>query len=184
MEEVTEQLNNDNTDDNIKYISGEFLLNILQTEYSYENERVRSLESRTGVFIAFLGALLVFLMDKLKLPSINVDNEYRLIEAFPRVLMILLTIFSLISIIIAIIYFVKVISIQTYKRLSFTGFNETNAKHKKEEVAVSIMIQYQDVITHNNDINNKKVKYYRTGIYYILAGLIFSVASFVISLFI
>ncbi|MGG1879870.1 hypothetical protein ABDI30_20155, partial [Paenibacillus cisolokensis] len=80
------------------YPSAVYLLSVLQSEYNYEADRLSRLDTRSGVFIALLGALLVFLLDKLNIKQILSIQQISLLEAIPHVLMIIFSIVSLASI--------------------------------------------------------------------------------------
>lgn len=84
----------------------------------------------------------------------------------------------------AVIYFVRVISIQTYKRLAIKGFVENNTHDKVETIAKELMIDYQRVVKHNNEVNNKKVEIYKKGLYAIMAAIIMTAIVYSINMFI
>lgn len=174
---------NQNSKDNTGFPSGEKLLSVLQKEYEYEADRFRSLESRTGIFMAFVGAILVFFASTIRIQYFNMEVE-TVLQALPYVLLILFSILTLLSLFISLAYFIKVISIQTYKRLSLDGFTESNTAYDVGIVSTSLMIEYKKIIEHNNEANNRKVKYYKTGVYYILVSLVFIAISYILSLFI
>lgn len=109
------------------------------------------MEARTGTFLAFAGALLVFLSSSLKLPDLKKTEIDSIGQAFPIVLVIILTFLTLVILVLAVIYFVRVISIQTYKRLAIKGFVENNTHDKVETIAKELMIDYQRVVKHNNE---------------------------------
>ena len=132
-----------------EYQSGELMLSVIQKEYVYESDRAKSLESRTGIFLAFSGVLLAFFSSNLKLPNLNTIEITNALESLPFILIWQLAILNFMALFGAIIHFIFVVSVQTYKRLSFNGFNQKNATCMKEQVAVSIMKEYQLIVTHN-----------------------------------
>lgn len=179
--EEKEDLNKNNKDIT-NFPSGKILLSVLQKEYEYENDRFRSLESRTGIFMTFVGAILVFFASTIKIPSLNVKVG-SVLQAVPYVLIIIFSILTILSLFISLGYFIKVVSIQTYKRLSLDGFKELNATYDEEPVATSLMVEYKKIIEYNNEANNKKVKYYKIGVYFILISLVLTAVSYILSLF-
>ncbi|MBU6082032.1 hypothetical protein [Allobacillus halotolerans] len=142
------------------------------------------MEARTGTFLAFAGALLVFLSSSLKLPDLKKTEIDSIGQAFPIVLVIILTFLTLVILVLAVIYFVRVISIQTYKRLAIKGFVENNTHDKVETIAKELMIDYQRVVKHNNEVNNKKVEIYKKGLYAIMAAIIMTAIVYSINMFI
>ncbi len=174
---------NQRSKDNTRFPSGEILLSVLQKEYEYEADRFRSLESRTGIFMAFVGAVLVFFANTIRIQHFNMKVE-TVLQALPYVLLILFSILTLLSLFISLLYFIKVISIQTYKRLSLDGFTESNATYDAEIVSTALMTEYKKIVEHNNEANNKKVKCYKIGVYYILVSLVFMAISYILSLFV
>lgn len=164
--------------------SGEIMLSMVLKEYEYEGYRYKGLQSRTGMLMAFVGALLVFLPNYFKilnLSKVKVNNAF---EAMPYVILVILFISGFISLIASIIYFVRVISTEEYRRLSFDGFNEKNAMYEKDKLAVSLMIKYKSIVEYNHKKINKKVELYKKGIYMIIISIILITSSFIISLFI
>lgn len=185
LEESSVKKNNQGIDTAEKiYPSAELMLAVIQKEYEHESDRVRSLEARTGIFLAFAGALLVFLSSSLKLPEFRSIEVNSIPEAFPIVLVIIFTFLTLATLILAVIFFVRVISIQTYKRLAIKGFVESNTKEKVDKIAMEIMADYQKVVKHNNEVNNQKVEIYRKGIYLIMAAVIMTAIVYSINMFI
>ncbi|KLU55473.1 hypothetical protein EL84_25870 [Paenibacillus sp. VT-400] len=171
------------TDNKKRYESGPFLLTVIQAEYEYELERGRSIESRTGIFIAFLGALLVFMLEKLKLPKFT-GKTYTLIEATPFVLSFLFFVGALLTILISVYMFIKVLSVKTHKRLKLSGFTAARANENENALATAIMVDYQQVVTRNNEVNTEKVLIFKKGTQYAFAALILAAIGYIINLFI
>lgn len=165
------------------YHSSELLLEVIQREFEYEADRVKSLETRTGIFLAFSGALLVFITSSLKIPNLKTVEVNSLYQAFLPIIVIVLTILAMLLLIISSIIFVKVISLQTYKRLAFNGFTKNNAKELKSIIAVELMMDYQKIVTHNNEVNNKKINMYKYGILTINAAIIMTAIIFCLNIF-
>ncbi|KJS20288.1 MAG: hypothetical protein VR72_15100 [Clostridiaceae bacterium BRH_c20a] len=171
-----------NKNDTTKFPSGKILLSVLEKEYEYEADRFRSLETRTGIFMTFVGAILVFFASTIKIPNLNVQVD-SVLQALPYVLIIIFSILTILSLFISLTFFIKVVSIQTYKRLSLEGFTENNATYEEGLVSTSLMIEYKSIIKHNNEANNKKIRFYKTGVYFILISLVLTAVSYILSLF-
>lgn len=164
--------------------SSKILLSVIQKEYDYEANRAKNLEARTGMFLAFTGVLLVFIASNIKLSTIYMIKITNVLQALPYAIIVFTTLSDLLCLIIAVIFFVMVISLKPYKRLSMGSFSEESLCKirilTEEQVAVSLVALYRDVIQYNTEINNKKAGYFTTGIKYLLAGLIVTVFTYIL----
>lgn len=178
----TNRINNNSGTNTPEYVSAQLMLGVIQSEYNYETDRSKSLESRTGVFIAFNGALMAFMPTIVRIPSIKTIKVNNVIDAIPYTLFILVIILTFASLMASIVYFIRVIFVKEYKRLSISGFNETNALYTNDKVAMSIIKEYGQVISFNKTVNNGKVELFKKGIYCILVALLFMITAYIFSL--
>lgn len=166
------------------YPSANLLLSVIQKENEYEAERSRGLENRTGIFLAFAGALLIFLSSNFDISEFKMVEVDSLNDAYPLVLIIILFIVTWIALITSIIYFIRVISTQENFRLETKEFTKENAKDQKTTIAAELMIDYGEIIRHNNKNNDKKVVLYKKGIYLIMIAVIMTSFMYGFNIFI
>lgn len=175
--------NKKDNEDKEKFPSAELMLSVLQKEYDNEAEREKSIESRTGIFMTFAGAILAFMPSTIKLPNVYKIQVKNLLEALPYCTLIILTVITFSTLVFSIICFIRVVSVKEYRRLTLDGFNESNAVYKKEYIALALMKEYQIVVKHNNSTNDKKIALFKRGIYCILIALVLLVIIYFISIF-
>jgi len=176
--------NNDIKAKELSYDSGEIMLNIILKEYEFELERNKGIQSRTGMLLGFVGAILVLIPTIIKVPDLKRFNVTNALEAFPVNALVLSTLLSFVFLILSIIYFVRVISVEEYKRIDFNSFTKKHAKEEYEKMATALMIKYKDIVSYNHKINTEKVKLYKKGTYMILIALFILSISVSLSLFI
>jgi hypothetical protein len=148
--------------ENLEYPAAKLMLSIAQKEYEYEVDRKKTLETRAGIFVAFTGVVLTFLSNNLKtsfFKSIGEDQFilYATIFAVFFVIPIILLLVALYS-------FVHVIITKPYTRIELKDFNDSHAKLKEDVTAVRYAKAYVKIVSLNSEKNNKKTKYFNTGV--------------------
>lgn len=157
------------------------LLSIIQKEYEYESDRAKSFENRTGFFLTFTGALLVFLLTNYKFPNIITKKLATFRDIMPYAIFIISISLTFLTLIASIFCFIKVISIKKYNRIKVNGLTEEFAKGEKERVEMGLILDYRDATLFNTEVNDKKAKWYKGGLYLILSSLVFTIVTYVIS---
>jgi hypothetical protein len=178
-----ENINNDSSNKevtNIEFPAVQALLLLVQREYEYESDRAKSFENRTGYFLTFSGALLVFLLTNFKVTNITNKNIAIVGDILPYVMFIIFIALTFLILLASIFCFIMVISIHEYNRIKLDDITEEYARNIKENVEMGLVLEYKDVIAFNVKTNNKKVRWYKAGIYLILSSLIFTVITFVL----
>lgn len=167
-----------------KYPSATLMLDIIMKEYEFESNRKNSIESRAGILLTLVGALLTII------PTFFSLSKYSKLEIktvkdiiFPGIA-ILLFLLTLVLLSFSIIYFVKSLSTKNYERLSYTGFNKDNASALESEVALCIMCEYAKSIKINIEANNDKVNKFNSAIFFLKYALILYASMFIITQFI
>lgn len=163
------------------------LFSVIQKEYDYEIDRGKNLETRTGIFLTFTGAALVFLISNVKLSSFLAVQIKNVLQALPYAFLLILLVLILISFIGSVIFFIKVLSIKTYKRIALDCFEgEKLGKNilVPEAIATIALIPiYKTCIDSYSEVNDKRVKWFKYGIRLILLALIFTSITFLLKLF-
>lgn len=166
-----------------KFPSGSLMLQIILKEYDNELNRNANLQSRTGIFFVLVGGLLAFLPSYFHitdLTKIKINNVY---QAIPYSLSIICISCSFIALITSVIFFVKVLATDQYKRLQFDEFTEQNAGYKVDIMSIALMNEYKSIIDYNHKKIDKKVKWYKLGTYSLVVAIVSITISFVISIF-
>lgn len=171
--------NLDEKDDNNAY---EILLSTVEKEYDKEIDRVKTLDTRTNIFVTLGGVLLVYLPGNIK-SLCNLNQPFTtIIGAIPELLKLLLLLSIFISLILSFIFFSLVISLKEYKRISDEIFDECNFKYSKRYCAETLILMYKKVLEENSKVNELKSKYYKRGFYLMMVALALNVIAYIIVL--
>jgi hypothetical protein len=167
--------------------SAKLLLSIIQKEYYDEFDRGKNLETRTGMFLAFAGAILVFVASNIKLHNLFTVKSINVLQALPYAFLIIFLLATLVCLIWSILCFIQVISTKTYTRLALDSFSENNLYNNavlpEERVTVALIPLYKSCIDNYTKNNDKKVDWYKKGINLILLALIFTCLTYILLLF-
>lgn len=182
----TESDNNKENDKLNKSVfnSGQIMLDMVLKEYEFESERNKGIQSRAGILLTFVGAVLVVFPIIINVPDLRKSYVNNAFEALPINLSIICVILSVVFLILAVIFLVRVISVNEYKRMDFSSFNKNNAKKNSDEMATALMIMYKEIVSFNHSVNSKKVNLYKKSTYMILFALITISFSILISIFV
>lgn len=153
--ESSEDLENEENDVNDKELVYEYYL-VAKNEYQQERSKKHSLENRAGVLFAFLGAIIAFVLDKVKLTDIfeickepiSCSSVVQAISAFLFFVSILATFFFL----------WKVIDIVEVKSLNLNNVTNAMLKEKTSTGYYRFFKIYNAMYEDLNEKNNKKAK--------------------------
>lgn len=175
------QLNSEENQQNseqhhIEYPSSETLLNTISREYDAEANRKRDIETRAGVLIALLGALIGFYATALDFSFFK--KAHSPIEMLCFAIIALLYIFPAIMQLIAFKHLINVLKTYEYQSLGLSGFNEddgslnNNARLPKDELQYALTDSYYNIVKKNSNANDTKAKLYKKGIEKIYISII------------
>lgn len=156
------------------------LLSTIQKEYEYESDRAKNIENRTDFFLAFIVFLVLFLLTNFKFSNVIIRKISFFEKSVSTSLLIISIAITFLTLIVCIFCFIKVISIEKYKRLNINDFTEEYAKGKRDAVEMRIILKYRTTLLYNTKINDKKYSYYKVGLYVILVSLLFTINTYVI----
>ena len=172
---------------NISFPSAKLLFSIIQKEHDYEFDRGKDLQTRTGMFLAFSGAILVFIFNNVKIPNLSTTPIINLAQVLPYVFLIVFLSMTLLSLLFAIFSFIKVISTKIYPRINLDEFSVEkigNRAIKPEDQTLVVLIPlYKNFVEEYSKINNIKVVWFKRGIISILVALIFTTLTYSMLLF-
>ncbi|CAH1201381.1 hypothetical protein PAECIP111893_01594 [Paenibacillus plantiphilus] len=138
------------------------MLGIAQKEYEYEVDRKKTLETRAGIFLAFIGVLFTLISRSIDTSMFSsFQGNHFVLYATIYGLFLLIPILLLL---VSLYCFVHVIITKKYTRLELKDFNDTRAKLTEEESAVRNMKAYVKVVSTNTEKNDTKTKYFNTGV--------------------
>ena len=159
---------------------------ILQKEYAYESERRKNLDTRSGVCITLVGALLVFLLSNMSISNIYFDKAMTLIQSMPYVFYFIRLAISIICFLVSLYFFVGVISVSIYSRFNISQLT-SRATLSELEYLKRIVLELEDLISINGSANDKKIEIFKKGLFFIkistLAGAVAYLLLFIIKFF-
>lgn len=181
MERESTESSEENQEDpcaksDIDYPSAETLLSTITREYEAEANRKRDIETRAGVLIALLGALIGFYATALDFSFFKKAQSP--IEMLCFAIIALLYIFPAIMQLIAFKHLINVLKTYEYQTLGLGGFSsengmlDYNAKRPKDELQYDLVDSYHGVVEKNSNANETKARLYKKGIEKIYISII------------
>ncbi len=161
-----------------EFPSGHLLLETIQKEFEIESSRKRDIETRTGILIALLGALIGFYANALDF-SIFKEASTSL-EYICVVLLGLLYLSPICTFLMALKQFLNILDAKAYQRIGLGGFNIQMAAKPSAEVATRLTDSYKSVLEDNDKVNEQKAKQFKKGITYMYISLIAVITAFLI----
>ncbi|MDC4251942.1 hypothetical protein M3X99_13080 [Clostridium perfringens] len=147
---------------------------VIKNEYEIERNKKQSFESRASLIITILGAICVFVFDK-----INFSQLYEISQK-PLYLLglvkIIIGITVYLSFITTVILLVKAINVDKYENFEVNNIDEKLMLENKVEGIMRLVLTYKKIILNHRSINEKKAKNLR----YSFLGIIITILSIVI----
>ncbi|WP_046181422.1 hypothetical protein [Domibacillus tundrae] len=165
-----------------KFPSAELLLSVIQKEYDYELARKTAFETRAGILLAFVTAILPILISYIKISDLKKIKITHVTEATWYIIYLIFVIIAMCALITAFIFLLKVFMADKYMRMTTKEFNQTYGKYPKDYIAISLTEQYRDIVQYNREKNNIKAKDYKLGTSVSLIGVILIILVYIISL--
>ncbi|WP_016938730.1 hypothetical protein [Bacillus siamensis] len=160
----------------IEYPGSEVLLNTITREYDAEANRKRDIETRAGVLIALLGALIGFYATALDFSFFK--KAHSPIEMLCFSIIALLYIFPAIMQLIAFKHLINVLKTFEYETIGLNGFSnengslQVNAKFPKDKLEYAFVDSYYNIVKLNSKANDTKANLYKKGIEKIFISII------------
>lgn len=141
---------------NIEEVAAVEYLEVVKNEYSFERGKRQSFEARAGLIITIIGALFVFLFDKVKLKHVlGLMNKPLSMISFLEIIAGFLV---YIGAIYTVFMFMKAIKVELYKNYDVESIEDSELIEDRVTGALKIIITYKDIIKQHRKINNKKAK--------------------------
>lgn len=176
MEEVTGKKIGENFGKS--YPSSNLLLNISIDEYAKERERANSFDSRSCIFITVIMAIITLLMQTLPLKEIKNLIKNLDILVISIIVLSAFWVLAAIVLLLAFIYFIKVICTKKYKSVNIENLNDEEKNMAPADIMEYALVEhYNTILIENNKVNLNKSKNYDKGVF-------LTVISFVIILLI
>lgn len=145
-------------------------LEIVKSEYETERNKKQSFENRAGLIIALLGAICIFLFEKVDLCDII------------SLMTISLTFVDLIKIIsglavyggflFTMIMIIKTINVKQHSNFEVKSIDETLLAEQRLVSLCKIIFTYRDIIVQHRELNEKRATAFRNSLYGVSITLI------------
>lgn len=161
----------------LKPESMNIVLDLFKNEYDAEHERASTFEGRSGILITLAGAILAFEAQNFIVPKKGSVASAGLLVAFE--------IISLALLVASMIALIKVVSTRTFYRVDFEPFRTGGAYYDDFTTVIGTLIEtYSDSIKKTERVIETRSRWFSTGLWLLVAGLICVTVSRVMSLYI
>ena len=158
------------------------LLDATQNEYKYLQEARNSLHTRVGILIALLTALVSAAFIKETPGFVDLFKDNIVIAHFRVVCLIAL----FVSFVVALISYIRVFFTREYYLFPYENFTSGSqdeiCKFSDEELTIIFYKEYAKCISHNQNVFNTTITFYKTGNKWLISTIIFAILSIIISL--
>lgn len=146
----------EDTEINIDILAAQEYLDVIKNEYSFERNKKQSFETRAGLIITILGALCVFLFDKVQFKDIvYLIGKPLYISSFFKILS---GVFVYIGAAYTVAMLIKTVSIQRYKNYDIEAIEDKELVEDRLRGILKITVTYKDIIKQHRKINDSKAK--------------------------
>lgn len=145
-------------------------LDIVKSEYENERNKKQSFENRAGLIMALLGAICIFLFEKVQL------KEVFSLMVVPLTFLDFIKIISgsavYIGFLFTMIMIIKTIIVKQHNNFEVKNINETMLGEQRILALCKIIFTYRDIILQHRDLNEKRAKDFRKSLYGISITLV------------
>ena len=145
-------------------------LDIVKSEYENERNKKQSFENRAGLIMALLGAICIFLFEKVQLKDIFSLMVIPL--TFLDFIKIISGLAVYIGFLFTMIMIIKTIIVKQHHNLEVKSINETLLAEQRIVALCKLIFTYRDIILQHRDLNEKRAKAFRKSLYGISVTLI------------
>ncbi|OAJ75161.1 hypothetical protein AYJ08_05975 [Brevibacillus sp. SKDU10] len=161
----------------LETLSSKLLLSILQKENDLEVDSKKTIETRSGVLMGFVGVILVFFLNNFNFTILNKIQSHFIYT----IIFIISLLFPLISFGFTFYYFIKAIDTREYLRIDLTTKNlDKLSKEKEEKLALDLSIVYQNSLKQTIIANHSKKNLFKKGVYSIFVNFTLLLISFLL----
>lgn len=170
------------TKNNDSHIGLSAILESTKVEYQYLQDAKNSLQTRTGILIALLTALVSASFIKEPIGFVELFKTNLFLAHFKLISLILL----LLSFLFSLISYIRIFFTRDFQVFNYEKFTQ----HKDEEIIklssntiiIAIYKEYAKCIKNNETQFSKMINFYKKGNKYLIATIIFTIISIAISL--
>lgn len=156
--------------------ASDIILQMIQSEYNIEASRKRDIETRAGVLIALLGALIGFYATAIDFSIFKKANSQVEYFCFVMVTFIYITPFA--TFILSMKRFIEVLQTKTYKRIGLPNSFISSSEMPRDELSIRLAESYRAVVKDNGLANDEKAAQFKSGVSLMYVSLIGIIIAF------
>ena len=145
-------------------------LSVVENEYEIERNKKGSFENRAGIFFALIGAICVYLFDKIK-----INELVQLLYTPLNIVILLKFIFGCmvyISLSFTLICLIKTITVRQHNNFEVKSIDEVLIAEDRMSALARIIFTYRDIIVQHREINEKRAETFKKSLYGVIIMLI------------
>jgi len=154
-------------------------LDIVKSEYEIERNKKASFENRAGIILALLGAICIFLFEKVK-----IDEIIKLMKVSMTFIILIKIVSGFLvygGFIFTMIMILETIIVKKHQNFEVKNINERLLAEKRIDALAKIIFTYRDIIVQHREMNEKRAKSFRRSLYGCLVTLVFTIIYISIS---
>lgn len=145
-------------------------LEIVKSEYIIERDKKQSFENRSGILLALLSALSIFIFEQIKITDIII--LFNLPLTFLTLLKILLGLLIYLFLCSSFLVIIKTITAKKHDNFEVKNINESLLLENRKDALARLIFTYRDIIVQHRAINEKRSKWYIASLYSVFVTLI------------
>lgn len=161
-----------------KFPSAELILNACILEYQKEEQRTANIDSKTNIFVTLSTAVYIFLIPLCNLKDVfKIENT--LLNSVLSTILLLLVVSAFVSLLTATLLFIYVVSSRKYKTIDISPLLR-QAERDKDATTIVLSRLYDNVVSFNRSLNEKRMKYFKAGVISIGICVVLTAITYII----
>ncbi|WP_018213612.1 hypothetical protein [Desulfitobacterium hafniense] len=145
-------------------------LDVVKSEYENERNKKQSFENRSGLIMALLGAICIFLFEKVQLK--DVFSMMCIPLTFWDLINIISGLAVYIGFVFTMIMILRTIAVKQHNNFEVKSINETLLTEPRIGALCKLIFTYKTIIVQHRDLNEKRASAFKRSLYGISATLI------------
>ena len=148
-------------------------LEVIKNEYEIERAKKNSFENRSGIILAFLGVLSVFIFEKIPINTIISMMNSNL--TFLLLVRIIAGILSYLGFFFALGAIIRTIAVQKQSNFEVKNIDEDLLTEVKIVSLCKLIFTYRDIIVQHRSLNEKRASAFRLCLYSVVGTIVFTI---------
>lgn len=165
-----EEQNNEQRPPQVEDIPVLEYLDIVKNEYEIERNKKQSFENRAGGIMALLGAICIFLFEKVQL--IDIISMMSLQLNFLTFIKIVSGMLVYLGFLFSMLMTIKTIDVNKHYNFEVRNIDENLLGEMRLTAICKIIFTYRDIIVNHRKMNEKRAKTFKMSLYGIIATFI------------